>query len=99
MAHQWGSSEEPPAGYGHTNIAAAIFFSFISIFIWGVCCFLGYQRFKAGFDSAFGGGIDEEALRGDTQGGGYQAYQQGGYSEPPFNQQGEDAGGYNNVQY
>ena len=29
----------------------------------GICGFLSFQRFKAGFDSAFGGGIDEEALR------------------------------------
>jgi len=99
MAHQWAIGEEPPAGYGHSNIRAAIFFSFLSIFLWGASSFLSYQRFKAGFDSAFGGGIDEEALRGDQQApGGYQAYQEGGYSEPPFSQQG-GSGGYDSVQY
>jgi len=101
MAHQWSVGEEPPAGYGHSNIRAAIFFSFLSIFLWGASAFLSYQRFKAGFDSAFGGGIDDEALRNEGQAqGGYQAYQEGGYSEPPFSQQGGGgSGGYDSVQY
>lgn len=104
MAHQWSKAEEPPAGYGHSNMRAAIFFSFLSIFLWGVSSFLSYQRFKAGFDSAFGGGIDEAAL-GDGQASheGYQAYQQqGGYTDPPFSQQGgggAGSGGYESVQY
>jgi len=102
MAHQWSVGEEPPAGYGHSNMRAAIFFSFISIFLWGISSFLSFQRFKAGFDSAFGGGIDEAAL-GQGQAGqeGYQAYQQqGGYTDPPFSQQGgTGSGGYESVQY
>jgi len=101
MAHQWAISPEPPAGYGHSDMVAAIFFSFCSIFIWGISGFLSFQRFKAGFDSAFGGGIDEEALRNQDQsaGGGYQSYNQGGYSEPPFNSGGQSTGGYDTVQY
>lgn len=101
MAHQWAVSPEPPAGYGHSDMVAAIFFSFCSIFVWGICGFLSFQRFKAGFDSAFGGGIDEEALRNQDQSvAGYQSYNQGGYSEPPFNAQGgESGGGYASVQY
>lgn len=103
MTHQWTTGEEPPAGYGHSNIRAAIFFSFLSIFFWGASSFLSFQRYKAGFDSAFGGGIDEAALAGGDQPqgqGGYQAYQEpGGYSEPPFSQQGSGSGGYESVQY
>ena len=34
MTHQWSKSPEPSAGYGHSNIGGAIFFSFVSIFIW-----------------------------------------------------------------
>jgi hypothetical protein len=44
--------------------------------------FLSYQRLQAGFEAAFGGGIDEQQA-------GYQAYQQTGYNEPPFSQQGK----------
>lgn len=101
MTHQWASAEEPPAGYGHSNIRAAIFFSFLSIFVWGACAFLSFQRHQAGFDNAFGGGIDEEAIRADQgQTGGYQAYQQEGFSEPPFSGQGQSSGGgYESVQY
>jgi len=101
MTHQWAMAEEPPAGYGHSNIRAAIFFSFISIFLWGACGFLSFQRLQAGFDSAFGGGIDEDALRTDQAqaAGGYQTYQQEGFSEPPFSGQGQSSGGYESVQY
>lgn len=91
MTHQWASSEEPPAGYGHMNMNAAIFFSFLSIFTWAASGFLSYQRLQAGFEAAFGGGVDEQQA-------GYQAYQQTGYSEPPFSRQGE-GGEYDRVQY
>jgi len=99
MAHQWAVSNEPPAGVGHSDMVAAIFFSFLSVLVWGVCAFLSFQRFKAGFDTAFGGGIDEEALRNQGATQGYQAYQQEGYSDPPFNQPAGDTGGYSSVQY
>jgi len=99
MASQWTKATEPAAGYGHSNIVAAIFFSFIAIFLEAIIAFLAYQRYKAGFDSAFGGGIDEATIGGGAgNGGGYQAYQQDGMAEPPFSQQG-GAGGYDTVQY
>lgn len=87
MTHQWSKSEEPPAGYGVNNIRAAIFFSFISIFIWGGCAFLSWQRYQEGAEGAF------SSMEGDTNGdtsGGYQNYDQAGYVEPPFQQQGGD---------
>jgi len=100
MAHQWSASESPAAGYGSMNMRAAIFFSFVSIFIEAILSFLAYQRYKAGFESAFGGGIDESNNGTGAAGveGGYQAYQQNGYAEPPFSQQG-GSGGYDTVQY
>jgi hypothetical protein len=88
------------------NINAAIFFSFLSIFTWvnipysifsiekttfilvfclqGFSGFFSYQRHQAGFEAAFGGGVDEQQA-------GYQAYQQTGYSDPPFTQQGNNS--------
>jgi len=104
MAAQWSKAEEPAAGYGHSNIVAAIFFSFIAIFLEAILAFFAWQRYKAGFESAFGGGIDEATLGqgGEAAGAGYQAYQTeaGGYSQPPFSQQGgAGAGGYDTVQY
>eukprot|EP00088_Acartia_fossae_P048814 TRINITY_DN5336_c0_g1_i1.p1 TRINITY_DN5336_c0_g1~~TRINITY_DN5336_c0_g1_i1.p1 ORF type:complete len:229 (+),score=49.22 TRINITY_DN5336_c0_g1_i1:291-977(+) len=101
MAHQWSQAESPPAGYGHMNMRAAIFFAFVAIFIEAIIWFLAYQRYKAGFESAFGGGIDEATLGGQTGGeGGYQAYQTeaGGYADPPFSQQG-GGGNYDSVHY
>ena len=34
LAHQWSLSKEPRGHYGHSNVGAAIAFSFFSIFIW-----------------------------------------------------------------
>merc|ERR1712212_1285374 len=50
VAHQWSASTEPPAGYGHRNISAAIFFSFCSIFTWAGCSLISWQRYKAGYE-------------------------------------------------
>ena len=64
-------------------------FSSYILFFQAIIAFLAYQRYKAGFDSAFGGGIDEATIGGGAgNGGGYQAYQQDGMAEPPFSQQG-----------
>ena len=55
-----------------------------------ILAFFAWQRYKAGFDSAFGGGIDEATLGQGGEAAGYQAYQTeaGGFSQPPFSQQG-----------
>merc|ERR1711892_21567 len=108
MAHQWSKSEEPPAGYGHGNIGGAIFFSFLSIFVWGGCCLLAWQRYKAGYEAAFaepntafGSGYNsyDQAAPAPSGGGGYQNYHQNtGYTKPPFSEQGADPG-YQQVQY
>jgi len=84
MAYQWSQSDEPESGYGQGNIGGAILFSFLSVFAWGGCALFSFQRYRMGFEAAFG---DIEA----TAGGEYQSYDQNGYAEPPFQQQGTDA--------
>eukprot|EP00090_Calanus_glacialis_P004642 TRINITY_DN13490_c0_g1_i2.p1 TRINITY_DN13490_c0_g1~~TRINITY_DN13490_c0_g1_i2.p1 ORF type:complete len:218 (-),score=26.06 TRINITY_DN13490_c0_g1_i2:159-812(-) len=91
MAYQWSQSEEPASGYGQGNIGGAILFSFLSIFAWGGCALFSLQRYNVGFEAAFG---DLEA----TAGGEYQSYDQNGYVEPPFQQQGGEAE-FQQVQY
>ncbi|CAD7011693.1 synaptogyrin [Ceratitis capitata] len=54
---QWSSAPMPPGGVGASNMEAAIFFAFLSIFVWALCAFLAYKRFLIGagdeFTSAF----------------------------------------------
>lgn len=101
MTHQWSKSPEPTAGYGHSNIGGAIFFSFVSIFIWAGNAFFGWQRLQTGTEAAFSSGLEE----GGGGGGGYQGgtgYAAGdtGYNEPPFsNQQQGGSNHFQQVQY
>jgi len=93
MAHQWSQSEDPPAGVGTGNVRATIFFSFLSIFTWVGCAFLGWQRHQAGCETAF---TNDPEAGGDS----YQAgYEQSGYAEPPFQQQQGGDGQFEQIQY
>lgn len=83
LSHQWSLSREPRGHYGHSNIGAAIAFSFFSIFIWGLHCALAFRRLQRGADSDI-----EESLLPGASGGGYQHI--GGYTGG----QGSHIGGY-----
>ncbi len=90
MCYSW-SKAHAKFSYGSANIVGAIFFAFCSIGSWTGSAFFAYQRFQAGADSAFGGGMGEEGQVGgdDEFAGGYAAaaaegVDAGGYSEPPF---------------
>ncbi|XP_033934732.1 synaptogyrin-1a, partial [Pseudochaenichthys georgianus] len=54
LANQWQvtNHEENPLREGGDAARAAITFSFFSIFTWAGQCFLGFQRYKLGADSA-----------------------------------------------
>jgi len=92
LAHQWSQSKEPRGHYGHSNVGAAIAFSFFSIFVWGFCALIAFRRFQIGPDS----GLEESLLGGSSYaefgslpgsngiGGGYQDI--GGYNSEPGQQ-------------
>jgi len=89
LAHQWSLSQEPRGRYGHSNVGAAIAFSFFSIFVWGFSALIAFRRFQIGPDS----GLEESLLGGSSYaefgsmpgsngiGGGYQDI--GGYNSEP----------------
>lgn len=54
LANQWQASEpeDNPLKEGGDAARAAITFSFFSIFTWAAQCFLAFQRYKLGADSA-----------------------------------------------
>merc|ERR1712013_297124 len=102
VAHQWSASTEPPAGYGHRNISAAIFFSFSSIFLWAGCSLISWQRYKAGYEEGGESLVTPGGAPGNysSPGGGYQNYSQDAHTfKPPFSEQGGAAPGYQEVHY
>jgi len=77
LAHHWSGSDPSPAGYGHTNMGAAIFFSFSSVPIWAVSSLLAGRKYKEQFEVKFGN-FDT----GFTNGGGvYNTYGSGEYQQ------------------
>lgn len=72
---------------------AAIAFSFFAIFPWAGLAYLAFLRFKQGNAQEFAPSYEADP----TNTGGYNSYPDatdpdGGYSQPPFNQQPMDTG-------
>lgn len=67
LAKQWHQSVEPASWYGHSNVAAAVFFTFVSTLTWGMNAYLGVRRFQA-TPNAFQGSVEEGSV------GGYQSF-------------------------
>jgi len=82
LAHQWGLSPEPRGHVGHSNISAAIAFSFFSILSWSVSAGLAYRRLQSGVDTD----LETSLLGADQVSGSYSGGAVGGY---------QDIGGYN----
>jgi len=68
LAHKWKISPEPAGWYGHHNVDGAIFFSFLSIFTWGMASLLGWRRYQV-TPNAFQGSMEAGSI------GGYQSFE------------------------
>ncbi|CAL4181592.1 unnamed protein product, partial [Meganyctiphanes norvegica] len=92
LANQW-SNTSPTPEYGVNNMQAAIAFSFFAIFPWAASAYLAFLRFKQGNAQEFAPSYEADP----TNMAGYNSYPDatdpdGGYSQPPFNQQPMDTG-------
>jgi len=100
MCIAWSKTEEIRFDFASSNIYGAIFFAFLSIFAWGGCAILAFQRFKSGGQAAFTENITEDG--GMPADGQYQTYggaNDGQYADPPFNGGEQQGMGYGQVQY
>jgi len=79
MVVAWSKTEEIKFNFASSNIIGAIFFAFLSIFAWAGCAILAFQRFKAGGETAFTQDtVPEDGVPPDQ-------YNDGQYSQAPFN--------------
>ncbi|KAJ8681603.1 hypothetical protein QAD02_017395 [Eretmocerus hayati] len=87
LASAWSKAETPKGNEGTTSATLTVIFTFFSIFSWGGCAFLAFQRFQMGVDPAFASTFEADPSGG---GQGYTSYPDGteaAYQEPPFGQQ------------